>query len=627
MTNLPLIPDDGPAGQVLLLELAARLARREDELVAQKQALASKDQALASKDQALASKDQALAAKDEALATLAGKIERQQQEIVEHKLTINELMRLAFQKRSERYLQDPNQLQLDFGEEAADAAEGLAEAIAEAAPAEPEIVVPEHTRRKRERKTRNEQLPAHLERYEVEAPVPDEMKSCPTHGERKIIGYDVTETLEFVRPKLQVRRTKYPKFACAGSPECGVDQPARPEGLVEGNRFDTSVAAEIVTAKSGYHLPLYRQQDQFASCGWTPSRSTLLNIATAAGNRLPPFLEYLRGEALADGLVGTDDTRVTLLLPAHVPAPIEGDPKSQRIHDVLQAARDEKKPSVTARMWAYRSVTLKLNVFDFTVSRHRDGPDQFLVESGFQGTMLADCYSGYQGIALRSDSRIARAACNAHARRKVYEAQDNHPLLASQLLALYQQLYDVEDRARLFTPADRQQLREQEARPLWGLMREVLDSDAAQRVLPKEKISEALGYLHNHRDALQLYLTDGRLPFDNNEVEQLMKQVAIGRKNWLFLGSVAAGERAANFLTLVSSAVRNDLDVWSYLKAVFDALLAGSTDYPSLRPDLWAAAHPEAIRIYRQEERRHRAESKSTRRNERRRRATSPKHK
>ena len=238
--------------------------------------------------------------------------------------------------------------------------------------------------------------------------------------------------------------------------------------------------------------------------------------------------------------------------------------------------------------------------------------------SQFTGKLIADCYSGYQGITLRSDERIARAACNAHARRKVFEARDTYPLLSSQLLALYQQLYDLEDRARKMTCAERQTLRDREARPIWNRLREVLDGEAAARVLPKDKFAEALGYLRNQGDALQLYLTDGRLPIDNNDVEQLMKQVAIGRKNWLFIGSVAAGERAADFFTLVSSAVRNDLDVWAYVKDVLDHFLSGSTDYAALRPDRWAAAHPDQIRTYRTAERRYRAEAKRVRRAHRR---------
>ena len=542
------------------------------------------------------------------------KIEEQKQTISEQKLEIAELLQRAFQKRSERYLQNPQQLRLDFGDEAIDAAEGLADAIEQA-----ELVVAEHTRRQRvSKRPRHEQLPAHLERYEVEAVVPDELQTCPTHGQRKVIGYDYVETLEFTRPKLRVRRVKIPKFACEKGPECGVAQPDRPQGLVEGNRYDTSIAAEIITAKFGYHLPIYRQQDYFAGSGWTPSRSTLLNIAEAAGNRLPPFIEYLRTEVLTSEIIGTDDTRVTLLLPPEIPTPRDDDPKSQRIHEVFQAARAENRPSVSGRMWAYRSVLLPLNVFDFTVSRHRDGPDDFLIASRFTGKLLADCYSGYQGITLRSDARIERAACNAHARRKVFDARENHPVFASQLLALYQQLYDVENRARVLTATDRQQLRQQESKPVWEQIRELIYGETASRVLPKEKIRDALGYLRNHGESLQLYLGDGRLPIDNNDVEQLMKQVAIGRKNWLFIGSVNAGERAANFLTLVSSAVRNDLDVWAYLKAVLDALLSGSTDYASLRPDRWAALNPDAIRTYRQEERRDRADAKTARRSNRR---------
>lgn len=547
------------------------------------------------------------------------KLATQEQKLADQQLVINELMQRAFLKRRERYLEDPNQLKLDFGStpEAADAADGLADAVA----AMDEIVVPEHTRHRRgPRKARNEQFPPHWERYEVTAEVPDDAKTCPTHGEKKVIGYDRTESMEIEPPKVRVRVTLIPKLVCVEGPECGVTEGTRPLGLVEGNRYDTSVAAEIITGKYGYHLPIYRQQDMFARSGWTPSRGTLLNILAAAGRVVSPLISYFRQEVIGSGLVGTDDTPVTLLLPPPegIPQPREGDPKSQRIFEVFSEARANGEPSVPARMWVYRSVTVPLNVFDFTVSRHRDGPDQFLVHSGFTGTLLGDCYTGYQGIALRSDSRVVHAACNAHARRKVFDALGNHAVLASQLLAYYQQLYDIEGRGCELSAEDRQTLREQEAQPVWTRMRELLDSEAASRTLPKQKITVALGYLRNHWDALRVYLQDGRLPFDNNVVEQLMKQVAIGRKNWLFIGSVTAGERAADFLTLVSSALRNDLDVWAYIKAVLDALLAGSKDYASLRPDRWAASHPEAIRKYRQAERRDRMSAKTIRRQLRR---------
>jgi len=544
---------------------------------------------------------------------LQRKQEQLEKERVELALAYNELLQRAFIKRRERYIEDPNQLKIDFGntDVAADAADGLAQAIEEA-----ELVIKQHKRRRRVRKRRNEQFPEHIPRYEVEAEVPDEMRFCLQHGQRQVIGYDYVETLEYTRPKLKVRVMKYPKFACPQEPLCGVRSPERPEGLVEGNRYDTSVAAEVITAKYGYHLPVYRQQDYFAGSGWTPARSTLLNLLVAAAFVIRPLIEAFKEALLGDSIVGTDDTHTTLLLPKTIPKVVEHNRKSRRIGEVFRQAQKEGKGSVSARMWVYRGVSVPLNVFDFTVSRHRDGPDAFLED--YTGKLLADCYSGYQGIELRTNGAIQRGACVTHARRKVFDAREGYPLESSILLANFQQLYDIETRAKTYSAEERLALREREAVPVWASMRQWLESDAAAQVLPKSQLGQALGYLRNHWDPLRLYLSDGLMPIDNNDVEQLMKQIALGRKNWIFVGSVAAGERAADFFTLVTSAVRNDLDVWMYTKDVLDQLLAGSTDYQALRPDIWKQSHPEAVRQYRVEERRDRAERTRVRRAQRR---------
>jgi transposase len=536
---------------------------------------------------------------------------RQEKERIQAEFTL--WMHRIFARRSERYLNDPNQLKLDLGgdDQAADAAEGLAEAAEEAG-----IPVKSHVRRPRKR--RDESLPEHLERYEVVVDVPEDAKNCPEHGLRQLIGYDTTETLEFIPPKLRVRVTKYPKYACPKDSTCGVASPERPVGLVEGNRYDTSVAAEIITAKYGYHLPVYRQQDLFAGSGWTPPRSTLLNILTGAAFVIEPLVAFFKRAVLADGVIGTDDTRVTLIVPDALPKLDPNDPKSKRAYEVLSQAVEEKRPSVNAHMWAYRGITVPLNVFDFTVSWHRDGPEIMLAD--FEGIVLGDCYSGYEGIALASDGRIRRASCAAHARRKFTDAKTAYPLESAVVLAKFRQLYDIEDQAKEFSPEARLELRQEVAAAVWAELAEWLDSEAARGALPKSLLAKATGYLRNQWDGLQTYLTDGRVPIDNNDVEQLMKQVALGRKNWLFVGSVDAGRRAADFLTLVSSAVRNDLDVWVYIKDVLDRLLAGETEYAALRPDVWATTHPEAIREYRATERRDRADRKKARRATRRRR-------
>jgi hypothetical protein len=231
---------------------------------------------------------------------------------------------------------------------------------------------------------------------------------------------------------------------------------------------------------------------------------------------------------------------------------------------------------------------------------------------------MADCYAGYEAVRTKSDGKIIRAACVAHARRKVFNARDNHPAHATMLLAMFQELYDIDDRAKTLSPIERQQLRDAEARPIWKRMRDYLGSAAVGNVMPKEPFGQALTYLRNQFEHLLVYLDDGLLPIDNNETEQLMKQVALGRKNWMFIGSVAAGYRAADLMSLVSSAARNDLDVFLYVKDVLDRLLAGETDYDALRPDVWKQSHPEAIRLYRQEERRSRADAKAVKRARRR---------
>ena len=207
--------------------------------------------------------------------------------------------------------------------------------------------------------------------------------------------------------------------------------------------------------------------------------------------------------------------------------------------------------------------------------------------SGFEGTILADCYAGYESIELGSAGKIRRAACVAHARRKVFESRNNHPAHAALLLGLFQRLYDIEDRSKTLTPDDRRSLRQSESLPIWDEIGAYLASDAVANVMPKEPFGQAITYLRNNIEALRVHLDDGLVPIDNNDTEQLMKQVALGRKNWMFIGSIEAGNRAADLLSIVSSAARNDLDVFVYVKDVLDKLLAGSCDYHSMRPDVW----------------------------------------
>lgn len=214
--------------------------------------------------------------------------------------------------------------------------------------------------------------------------------------------------------------------------------------------------------------------------------------------------------------MGTDETHRTLLSPKAILKAIEGDAKSQRIHEVFSKAVREKRRSESARMWAYRGVSVSLYVLDFTVSRLRDGPDAFL--ENFSGKLMADCCSGYQGIELRSGGLVQRGACVTHARRKVLDAREGYPRESSILLAKFQQLYGIEARAKTFSPDERLALRQHVAAPVWNSMGDWLQSEVASRVLHKSKLGKALVYLQYYRDPLRLYLSDGLMPIENNEV-------------------------------------------------------------------------------------------------------------
>ena len=574
--------------------------------------LATQTEQLTTQTERLTTQTKEVAKRDDVIKQLEAKIEVLEKDYLK-------LWQERFAAKSERYIEDPQQLRMDFGDtdEAADAADGLADA-AEEADLNPEPKPP------KKRKKRDESLPAHLPRKEIIVDVPEADKQCETHGEKTLLPesmWDVLEKMVYVPPQFFVEVRKFPKYACQNQPECGIASAERPTGIVEGDKYDTTVAAEILVNKFAYHLPIYRQQDMFAGTGWTPSRSTMLNILTNCYFILQPLLAYFKQVVLSDSIVACDDTGVTLLYPKVPPEFDLSDPKQKRIAEVFEEALKNEKPSINAKMWAYRGQAIKLNVFDFTVSRHRDGPGSFFED--YRGTILGDCWHGFGSIAAESDGAVVRAACNSHARRKFEDATD-YPADRRKWMSWYQTLFDIETRAKLLSDAERLSLRQSESKAVWDAMRVELDSiddRTEQVVLPKSDLRKALNYLRNHWVELTRYLDDSQLPMDNNECEQLMKQIGLGRKNWLFAGSVAGGERNAGFITLVSSAHRNDLDVRAYVNDILQRLLAGETDYEPMLPWNWAATHPESIREFRQDERRQRDTRKQTERAKRRARA------
>lgn len=503
------------------------------------------------------------------------KLEQEKETLEE---TIKELMNRLYGRRSERLKCSPDQLPLDFGD--GEPIEVLPDV------SEDEAIVEEHQKKPRRRRRKNAggRFPDHFERRteRIEPDLPEGVRQ----EDCELIGVDAVEILEFERPKVWVRCLEYPKYKIPSQPELNVVQAAREANLIPGGSFGFGIAAEVLFNKFALHVPLYRQQDPFAQLGWAPSRSTLGQIVAHSAELMRPLAMLETQCILASGVVNTDDTGVTLLTPG------------------------EGKGSRESRFWIYRGRQpgAWYDAFAFTDSRARAGPDEFLKD--FEGTICGDCYSGYVNIEVVTDGRIAFSACNAHARRYVFNARQQHPELSSRILAIYRALYDVEERGSRMDPTSRLLLRRRESVPLMKQLELVLESGPAQRLLPKSKLGTAIGYLRNNWDALKRFLSDGRLPIDNNDAERDLRRIAVGRKNWLFVGSREGGDRAAVILTVIASAHRHDLDVWAYLRDVLKRLAEGEVDLDGLLPDVWKAAHPEHVRTFREEERERRAENR-----------------
>ncbi|MEM6472101.1 MAG: transposase, partial [Planctomycetota bacterium] len=279
---------------------------------------------------------------------------------------LDALIRRFFGHQSERF-EDGDQLKFSFAndDELDDVREGILQAIEENKQAGKNNKPPK-------RRDRKERFPESLPRKEIIIDLPEDEKEG-----LRWIGEDIVESAHYTGGSVHIVRKIFPKYVRKDDPKPGVLQAPRPPALIQGDRYDTSFAAAVIANRLGYHLPIYRQEDMFASCGLYLSRSTLLNLQENAARVLRPFASWLADLVRTDACIGSDDTSVRLLLPNDLPEVKDDDPKSGRVREVFEAARAKGLKSVSAKMWAYRGVDIPINVFDFTVSRHRDGPDLF----------------------------------------------------------------------------------------------------------------------------------------------------------------------------------------------------------------------------------------------------------
>jgi transposase len=436
-----------------------------------------------------------------------------------------------------------------------------AQPIEEAA-AEPEAVASDPPKRKGHGRRR---LPKDLPRERIEHRLPSDALPCPCCGEaRRQIGWQTTELLDYEPAKLFIvehARAKYACQRCQGEVVIADKPPQALQRCVAG----TGLLAAVAVGKFSDHLPQYRMEEVLHRSGLKISRSTMGDWLRHLAEALRPLHAIMQQEVLSSRIIWTDDTTVPVLDPTL--------PKTR-----------------TARMWVYiGDLRHRFAVFDYTADRKAEHPRRFL--QGYEGYLQADAYGGYDGLCDRG--AVTEVACWAHARRKFHEAREVARIGASHALGAIGQLYGIERAAAEKSADERQALRAKHAVRHLTAFKHWLDEQAVM-VLPKSPLGEAIRYALNQWPALCRYVEDGELSIDNNLSERTIRSVAIGRKNWMFLGSDRGGKTAEVLMSLVATCKLHQVDPYRYLRGILNVLPTQPTaaDLRDLLPDRWLATHP-----------------------------------
>jgi transposase len=565
--------------------------------------------------------------------TLIDDRDKMQRRVDELEAINKRLVDMLWGRRSERRSFSPDQLDLNFGAEPSpgdDEQQAVLMAQLQADEALDEQIVRDadaRRRRRRETQKQTQEFPEHLERRERVLDLSDEEKAGLTR-----IGEVVSERMRFEKPTVYIERIVRPKYVQQGQPDRGVIAASPPLSIVEGCKYDFSVVAAILSQKFAFHCPTYRQQDWFAQCGWFPSRSTLNDLINVSVDVLTPLFDQMWQLLLQQPILLTDDTRMLLLTRGALSREQIESLQGRRRSGTPPGDAPEELPdrgSVTSYAWLYTGLDClaPYNVFHWSLTHQHSVVDEHL--ESFEGLVVGDAFSGYTQIENRSDGRIVHASCNTHARREFVKSESSEPVLSAQAESFYRQLYDVEERGKLLSVQGLFDLRLRDAVPIWERFGHWLESDKVRHALPQSDIGKAIGYLRNQWTALRRYLSDGRIPIDNNQSEQEIRPLTVGRKNWTFLGHPRAAAGRLQLVSIASSAARHHLVIQDYLEDVLRKLADATQNNPAqltlgseylleLLPDRWAAAHPKSVRSKRIEEKKRIAENKRARRARRR---------
>jgi transposase len=485
---------------------------------------------IAIRDEELRRLEAELESHRQTLSEQADELRSRSERIAHLKLMVEKLRHVIFGTKSEKIVLKLEQMELELEDRETTQAELEAGVERVSATNEPKA--------RPERKP----LPEHLSREVIRhAPSRDGCPDCG--GQLRQFGEDISEQLEYIPENFKVIRHVRPKFSCSGCDRV-VEAPA-PSRPIERGLAAPALLAHVIVSKFSDHLPLYRQSEIYARQGVEISRSTLAGWVGAASDLLAPLVAAIQKHVLAGRKLHADDTPMPVLAPGN------GKTRTGRLWTYVRDDRPAGEETAAAVWFAYSE------------DRKGEHPRQHL--KSFKGALQADAYAGFHHL---YGEDIYEAACWAHARRKFHEIHAVHASpTTTEALVRIGALYAIEDDIR-GKPADlRLSARQARSRPLLDELRTWMEK-ALRSLSSKSETAGAIRYALSRWRALTRYTDDGMLEIDNSAAERALRAVALGRKNFLFVGSNCGGERAAAMYSLIGSAKLNGLDPELYLRTV-----------------------------------------------------------
>ncbi len=446
---------------------------------------------------------------------------------------IKQLKKMIFGAKSERFVDNPDALYLPGLEPGKDEI-----------PVEDIISVPAHEKRKAKSTPLNkitypDELPVETTVIDLKE---EEKVDTATGAPLVRIGEEVTKRLAVKPSQFFVKQIIRFKYAVQSNPDEGIKIAELPDTILNRPACDESLIADVVVKKFCDHLPLYRQSEMFTRQKIYISRQTLSGYVNKMGEALIPLYSLMQEAVFASGNIFVDETPVDELAP--------GKGKTNQGYVVTVAGGQSLDPP--NRTYIY-----------FPDRKHANF-NKLL--NGYKGVLHSDKYGAYEQLAARKS--LTWCPCWAHIRRKFIDAEGADPSLKAANLKLIQQIFKIEEEAALLSELERVELRKAKAEPI---IDELLKQATEQitKVLPKSKIREALGYLLNLKPYLKNYMIHPMARLDNNVAERALRPVAIGRKNWLFVGNEASGQNTAILLSFAQTCRALKINPHEYFEDVF----------------------------------------------------------